>query len=290
MQTRYVIITPARDEEAFLKQTIESVISQTVRPAEWVIVNDGSTDRTAEIIEESSRQYPWIRGVHRADRGFRKSGSGVMEAFIDGYATLSCRDWEFIIKLDGDLSFGPDYFEKCFKHFQSDPRLGVGGGAIYNLMPDGTWRFERGGPTFHVRGATKIYRRACWEDIGGLWLGTGWDTLDEVKANMRGWVTRNFSDVHLVQHRATGVADGRWGNLVKNGRANYISGYHPIFMLAKCISRVRYRPYVIGSIALLYGFVTGYLKAAPRVNDPELVGYLRRQQLGRLWGRETIWR
>jgi glycosyltransferase involved in cell wall biosynthesis len=289
MQTRYVIITPARDEEAFLKQTIESVISQTVRPAEWVIVNDGSTDRTAEIIEEYARQYPWIQGVHRADRGFRKSGSGVMEAFIDGYATLSCRDWEFIIKLDGDLSFGPDYFEKCFKHFQSDPRLGVGGGVIYNLMPDGTWRFERGGPTFHVRGATKIYRRVCWEEIGGLWPATGWDTLDEVKANMRGWATRNFAELPLLQHRVTGAADGRWRNLVKNGEANYISGYHPLFMLAKCVSRLRRRPYITGSVALAYGFIGGYLKRIPQVNDPEMIRYLRRQQLRKLAGLETIW-
>jgi glycosyltransferase involved in cell wall biosynthesis len=290
MRTSYVIITPARDEEANLERTIESVIAQTVLPVEWVIVNDGSTDRTAEIIEESARQYPWIRAVHRVNRGYRQAGSGVMEAFKDGYVALGCCDWEFVVKLDGDLSFEPDYFEKCFEHFKREPRLGVGGGIIYNLMPDGTQRFERGGPTFHVRGATKIYRRACWEDIGGLWLGTGWDTIDEVKANMRGWVTRNFPDVRLVQHRATGAADGQWADLVKNGRANYISRYHPLFMLAKCLSRLRRRPYFVGSIALAYGFITGYLKRIRRLDDPATIRYLRGQQLRKLAGLETIWK
>ena len=287
---RYAIISPVRDEEAYLRLTARSVVAQTIRPAEWVIVNDGSRDQTPGIIEEYRQQYPWIRAVHRVNRGCRKSGSGVMEAFKDGYAALTCQDWEFIVKLDGDLSFDDDYFEKCFERFDREPRLGVGGGVIYDQMPDGTQKFELGGPTFHVRGATKIYRRSCWEDIGGLWSVTGWDTLDEVKANMRGWVTRSFADVRLVQHRATGTAEGQWRNLVKNGKANYISGYHPLFMLAKCISRLRRRPYLAGSIALAYGFITGYLKRAPQVNDPELIRYLRAAQLGRLWGRETIWR
>jgi biofilm PGA synthesis N-glycosyltransferase PgaC len=287
---KFVIVTPVRDEDAYLPQTIESVLAQTEQPAEWVIVNDGSRDRTGQIIDEYSRQYPWIRAVHRVNRGFRLAGSGVMEAFNDGYAALGCRDWEFIVKLDGDLSFEPDYFEKCLGYFKREPRLGVGGGVIYNLMPDGSERFEHGGPAFHVRGATKIYRRACWEDIGGLWLGTGWDTLDEVKANLRGWVTRNFPEARLVQHRATGAAEGRWRDLVKNGRANYISGYHPLFMVAKCMSRLRRQPYFIGSVALLYGFVSSYLKRIPQVNDTALIAYLRQQQLGRLWGRKTIWR
>jgi glycosyltransferase involved in cell wall biosynthesis len=287
---KYAIISPVRDEEAHLRLTAQSVVAQTIRPAEWVIVNDGSTDRTREIIEEYSRQYPWIRAVHRVNRGFRKSGSGVMEAFKDGYRVLGCRDWEFIVKLDGDLSFGPDYFAKCFEYFDREPRLGIGGGVIYNLMPDGSQKFEHGGPTFHVRGATKIYRRGCWVEIGGLWPDTGWDTLDEVKANMRGWLTRNFADLTLLQHRATGAADGQWRNLVKNGEANYISGYHPLFMLAKCVSRLRRRPYILGSIALAYGFITGYLRRTRQVDDPEMIRYLRGQQLRKLAGLETIWK
>ena len=289
MNTRYAIISPVRNEEAHLRLTIDSMAHQTVLPVEWVIVNDGSTDGTASILDECARQFPWIRAVHRQDRGFRKPGGGVVEAFNAGYATLACRDWDFIVKLDGDLTFEPDYFEKCFEHFQREPRLGVGGGVVYNVMPDGTRRFESGGPSFHVRGATKIYRRACWDGIGGFWPAPGWDTLDEVKANMLGWTTRSFADLHLHHHRPTGAADGRWRNLVKNGKSNYISGYHPLFMFAKCMRRLLRQPYFMGSVALAYGFLEGYLGRVPQVDDPELIGYLRREQLAKLRGGSTIW-
>src|ERR1700683_306012 len=132
LMTRYAVITPVRDEEEFVGATIECVSRQTVRPAEWVIVNDGSSDRTGEIIDQYAAQFPWIRVVHRENRGFRKSGGGVVEAFYDGYQALRSSDWEFIVKLDGDLSLPPTYFEKCFEHFELDPKLGIGGGDIYH--------------------------------------------------------------------------------------------------------------------------------------------------------------
>lgn len=289
MSTRYVIITPVRNEEAHLRLTIESVTRQSVLPVEWVIVDDGSTDRTGAILEECARQFPWMRAVQRPDRGFRKPGGGVVEAFSAGYAALTCRDWDFIVKLDGDLIFEPDYFEKCFEYFKREPRLGVGGGVVYNLLPDGAQQFERGGPRFHVRGATKIYRRACWEGIGGFWPAPGWDTLDEVKANMLGWTTKSFADIHLQHLRPTGAAEGSWRDLVKNGRSDYISGYHPLFMLAKCVSRLGKSPYLIGSIGLAYGFLGAYLNHVPQVDDVRLIKYLRREQLARLRGGRTIW-
>jgi biofilm PGA synthesis N-glycosyltransferase PgaC len=289
INTRYVVITPVRNEEAHLRFTIESVARQTVLPVEWVIVDDGSTDRTGAILQECARQFPWMQPVHRPDRGYRKAGGGVVEAFNAGYAAMFCSDWDFIVKLDGDLTFEPDYFKRCFEYFEREPRLGVGGGVVYNIIPDGTRQFEPGGPSFHVRGATKIYRRACWEGIGGFWPAPGWDTLVEVKANMLGWTTKSFADLHLCHHRPTGAADGRWRDLVKNGKSNYISGYHPLFMLAKCVSRLRRSPYLMGSAALAYGFLTGYLKRVPQVDDPGLIRYLRREQLAKLRGGQTIW-
>lgn len=285
---KYVVITPVRDEEAYLRFTLESMIRQTVRPSEWIIVNDGSTDRTGEIIDEYARNHSWIHPLHRANRGFRKSGGGVVEAFNEGYQAAQIRDWEFIVKFDGDLSFGPDYFEKCLQHFLCDRHLGVGGGVICNLI-HGQPVLEKT-PLFHVRGATKIYRRECWEAIGGFWPAPGWDTMDEVKANMLGWNTRSFPELELLHHRYTGSADGLWGGLVKNGKANYICGYHPLFMLGKCINRAIRKPYLIGSIALMYGFVSGYIQHVPQVDDPTTISYLRREQLRRLTKRETIWR
>lgn len=289
MNMSYIIVTPVRDEEAYLHHTLKSVVRQNIRPAQWVIVNDGSMDGTGEIIDEYAREHAWIRAVHRTNRGFRKSGGGVVEAFKEGLDALTYRDWDFIVKLDGDLSFEPDYFERCFAHFKQDHRLGVGGGMIYNVMPDGTKERE-GGPAFHVRGASKIYRRKCWEDIGGFWPAPGWDTLDEVKANMRGWTSRSFPELPLTHYRVTGAADGRWRNLVKNGKSDFISGYHPLFMMAKCISRLTSRPYLFGSFALAYGFIKSYLTGIPQVDDPDLIRYLRRQQLGRILGGATIWK
>lgn len=283
-----MIISPVRDEEAYLKHTLASVVQQTVLPSEWILVNDGSTDGTGRIIDEAASRYPWIRALHRTNRGFRKAGGGVVEAFEDGYRLLNCRDWDFIVKLDGDLTFEPDYFETCNQRFRNNPKLGIAGGTIYNVI-NGQQLVEKG-PRFHVRGATKIWRKECWDAIGGLWPVPGWDTMDEVKANMLGWTSESFEDLRLLHHRPTGTAEGLWRGLVKNGMANYICGYHPLFMLTKCIRRLVYKPMVIGSVALMYGFVSGYLKNIPQVDDSKTIAYLRRQQLGRLMGRETIWR
>jgi glycosyltransferase involved in cell wall biosynthesis len=288
IQTRYVVVTPVRDEEEYLPLTIESMVRQTIRPQQWVIVNDGSKDRTGEIIDEAARQHPWIRGVHRTDRGFRKWGAGIIEAFYDGYHALDCKDWEFMSKLDGDLSFEPDYFEKTFAKFRGDAKIGIGGGVLYHY--DGGEKVLENHPKFHVRGGVKIYRRACWEAIGGLWVGPGSDTVDEVKANMLGWTTTSFFDIHMIHHRFTGASWGRWGGLVKDGKIDYVSGYHPLFLTVKSIVRLPRRPFFIGSFALVYGYISAHLQRTPRVDYPALIRYLRQQQLAKLCGRETIWK
>ncbi|WP_433973543.1 glycosyltransferase [Tunturiibacter lichenicola] len=284
----YVVITPVRDEEKHLESTIEHMVKQTATPKQWVIVNDGSKDRTGEIADGYAKRYPWIKVVHRQDRGFRKAGGGVVDAFNDGYHELDRSDWNFVVKFDGDLTFDGNYFEECFKEFASDDELGVGGGVIC-YIDDGKKSFETT-TSFHVRGATKIYRKACWESIGGLLSIPGWDTMDEVKANSCGWKTRSFPHLHLVHQRDTGSADGMWPTLVKYGRANYICGYHPLFMLGKCFKRLAQKPYLIGSIGLMYGFIYGYLMKVPQVADRQVIDYLRREQVKRMFGSETMWK
>jgi poly-beta-1,6-N-acetyl-D-glucosamine synthase len=286
--TRYVIITPVRDEEKYIEATIESVCRQTIPPSEWVIVDDGSTDRTGDILDRVTAQSRWIRVIHRANRGFRKSGGGVMEAFYDGYDTLQCNDWDFIVKLDGDLSFAPEYFEKCFEYFHRDPKLGIGGGEIYHSI-FGNLELEKT-PRFHVRGATKIYRKSCWEAIDRLWPAPGWDTIDEVKANMLGWKTYAFADLHLLHYRFTGSEGGLLHDRVKHGMVCYISGYHPLFVLASSLYRMTQKPYIIGSAAVLYGYLKAHLTHPPRLEDRSYVTYIRGQQLRRLLGMHTIWR
>lgn len=288
MCIKYLVVTPVRDEESYLRLTIESMIAQTIRPVEYVVVNDGSKDKTGEIIDEYARQHAWIRAVHRKDRGFRKVGGGIIEAFNEGLEAATCGDWDFLSKMDGDLSFAPDYFEKCFEQFQHDPSLGVGGGYLYHVT-SGRRELEVN-PLFHVRGGAKIYRKACWDAIGGLWVGPGSDTLDDVKANMLGWRSRSFPELLIHHHRVTGSAYGLWGAAVKDGRADHVSGYHPLFVLAKSVARLPRKPYVIGSIGLLWGHMKCWFNGSKRVPDTRLIKYLRRQQMARLMGHDTIWK
>ena len=262
---------------------------QVVRPEKWIIVNDGSTDSTPAIIDAAAKEHSWIAIIHRSDRGFRQAGGGVIEAFYDGYRLLDGIAWDYLVKLDGDLSFDPNYFASCLAHFDQDQKLGIGGGSICNNTTGELVEEYQGDPPFHVRGATKIYRRPCWEAIGGLIKAPGWDTLDEVKANMLGWKTYSFRELKLHHYRFAGDADGAWKNWVKNGRANYITGYHPFFMLCKCFSRLKDKPYGLVPIALWFGFISGYFKGIPRVNDHNLIKYFRNQQMRRLSFRRSLW-
>lgn len=286
----YIIITPVRDEMLYIEKTIESVKNQTIRPSKWIIVDDGSTDGTGQILDKHAAQTSWINVIHRDDRGSRVAGGGVIEAFYSGYATLTNQSWDFIVKLDGDLSFSADYFENCFKIFETEKTLGIGGGTVCQLE-DGQIRVDSvGDPPFHVRGATKIYRHACWEKIHPLLQAPGWDTIDEVKANLHGWTTRTFPDLPIIQHKPTGGADGNWRNWFKNGLANYITGYHPIFMLLKCVKRMFQKPYLISGVGLFAGYCSGYLFKKQQVPDNDAIKYLRQQQVRRLLLQPSIYR
>jgi glycosyltransferase involved in cell wall biosynthesis len=285
----FVIITPVRDEVQHIEKTLTSVTKQTIQPREWVIVDDGSTDGTGKILDNFCSRFDWIKVVHRENRGYRAAGGGVVEAFYEGYSSITESRFEFIAKLDGDLSFSADYFEMCFNRFSAEARLGIGGGIV--CFDDGGQAKEEavGDPLFHVRGAVKIYRRACWDQIGPLIRAPGWDTIDEVKANMLGWITRTFRDITLIQHKPTGLADGSWRNWYKNGRANYIAGYHPLFMLGKCARRALRSPFFGEAFALWIGFCSGYTKRIPQIEDQDVIRYLRRQQLRRLTFRPSIY-
>jgi biofilm PGA synthesis N-glycosyltransferase PgaC len=285
----YIIITPVRNEGAHFAETIASMVAQTVRPMMWVIVDDGSKDETGPLADAAAKQHTWIQVIHRADRGFRQQGTGVIQAFYEGFELCRNLNWNFLVKFDGDLSFTNDYFESCLGRFAKSPKLGIGGGVICRSENGGLVVESRGDPRFHVRGATKIYRRECWDQIGGLLKAPGWDTVDELKANMLGWETYTFEDLKLRQHKDTGSADGAWRNWVKNGLANYVSAYHPLFMAAKCTKRAFARPYLLGAVGLAYGFVSGYVRRFPRVDDSAFASYVRSQQLRKLMMRPSIW-
>lgn len=286
----YVIISPVRNESAYLGRTIDSVAAQIHRPERWIIVDDGSSDETPALLQEAAARHPWIVTVQRADRGCRRAGSGVMEAFYAGYELVrTASAWRYLAKLDGDVELPVDYFAACLERFERDPRVGIGGGLVC-VRHGERLVAEYRDPPFHVRGPSKIYRRECWEAIGGLISAPGWDTYDLIKAQRLGWSTRTFADVLLVHCRPTGGAYGAWSNWVKNGAANYVVGYHPLFMMLKCARRLLRRPWGVAGLGLLAGYLRGYLRKLPQVPDAATISYLRREQLNFLSGRRSLWR
>lgn len=289
MKPRYVVITPVRNEDRHFEQTAQSLLRQDVLPLKWIIVDDGSTDQTGAIADAYAAQHAWIEVVHRRDRGFRQPGTGVIQAFYDGFARLEGMNWDYLVKLDGDLGFDPAYFADCFRMFDLQPRLGIGGGTVYQLE-GGRLQPNDNKSAFHVRGATKIYRKQCWDQIGGLLVAPGWDSLDELKANMLGWETRSFPELHVTQFKPTGSADGAWRDAFKNGLANYITGYHPAFMLFKCAKRLFQKPYLVYGAGLFFGYCSGYWNRVDKVKDKMLIRYVRRQQLRRLLLQRSLWR
>jgi glycosyltransferase involved in cell wall biosynthesis len=286
----YIVITPVRDEVDYIKDTIKSMSVQTILPTEWIIVDDGSTDGTSALLDKVTPEYNWITVIHKDNRGFRAAGGGVVQAFNAGYEVINKLAWDFIVKLDGDLSFAPDYFEQCFNVFNNELDLGIGGGSVYQQLENGDIKLDSvGDPPFHVRGATKIYRHDCWKKIQPLVVAPGWDTIDEVKANMHGWKTKTFLSLKIIQLKPTGGVDGNWRNWFKNGRANYITGYHPVFMLLKCVKRFFQKPYVLCGIALMTGFFSGYLLNVEQIEDRNAIRYLQKQQMNRLLFKPSIY-
>lgn len=229
---QYLIISPVRDEAEFLQRTIDSVVAQTMRPACWIIVDDGSTDQTADIVSQAAQKYDWIHLHRRSDRGQRKVGAGVIEAFYDGLAQRSLDDYQYVCKLDGDLEFGPTYFELLFEKFMDDPKLGTASGKSW--IRNGTrLRPERTSDEFS-QGQTKLYRVECFRQIGGFVKEVMWDGIDCHRCRMLGWSAHSFRDEELkfIHLRPMGssfrsIFHGR----LRWGRGQYFFGY----ALALCV-------------------------------------------------------
>ena len=285
-QIKYAIVTPVKDEEQFFPKTIKSILDQEVKPQKWIIVNDGSTDRTKEIVTSVEKDVDWIEAIHLESGRKRKPGG---ESLIDvGIQTLNLNDYEFFVRMDGDLAFDGNYFKSLFGHFEENTKLGIASGVCY--APKNGGFKEESHPRFHTRGPLKTYRMQCFFDIEGLEPGLGWDSVDEIKANMRGWQTRSFPELKIMHLRKTQTASGVFQGMRNVGITDHYLCYHPIFMVLKCIRHMTKPPYVLAGAHMLAGFIGGYLKNSRRIKDPEFIKYIRIQQLNKLLGKETIWK
>jgi len=278
----YVLITPARNEARFIAQTLNSVVAQTVLPIKWIIVSDGSTDGTDDIVRGYLREYSWIELVRMPDRKERDF-AGKVHAFNAGYARVKHLSYTVIGNLDGDISFDDkDYFAFLMSKFAEDPGLGVGGTPYRQGKSMHDYRFAN---IEDVCGACQLFRRECFEEIGGYrpLKGGGIDHVAFLMARMRGWRTRTFPDKVCLHHRPTGTAQR--GVLMAKftiGALDYALGSHPLWEMFRMGYQMTKRPFLIGGLMLITGYAYAMLRRAQRPMPCELVAFRRQEQMQRL--------
>lgn len=275
----YVIITPARNEAAFIEKTINSVCSQSKLPLKWVVVSDNSTDRTDEIVSEYAKQYGFIKLLRRENKEERNFGARA-RAIVIGYNEVRHLDYQFIGNLDADVSFGPDYYGAVLDLLQANPMLGIAGGFIYEER-DGVFQSRQFNTERSVAGALQLFRRKCFEDIGGYFPMPygGPDTVAEVMARMHGWEVRAFPELKVNHYRPTSSAEGPWKSRFRQGLKEYSLGTHPFYLFLKCCRRFSDKNLKFGSLATFAGFLWAYIRWEKRTLPPEFVRYFRKEQM-----------
>lgn len=256
--------------------TIEAVAAQTVLPAKWVIVDDGSNDETPRILADAARRFPFVQVVRREDRGHRSVGPGVIDAFYYGLDQVDPAEYDYLCKFDCDLDLEPRYFERAMEHFELDEWLGTLSGKLYlrygdKLVPERTGDENSVGPV-------KFYRRACFEDIGGFIREVCWDGIDGHMCRMNGWVASSIDEPELrIKHlRQMGSSHiSVWTGRKRWGKGKYFMGTMPVYMAAVALYRMLERPYLWGGLGILWGYLEARLAHAPRMGDPDYRAYLR---------------
>jgi glycosyltransferase involved in cell wall biosynthesis len=274
----YVLITPARNEADFIEQTIQSVIRQTVLPLKWVIVSDGSTDGTDDIVKKYVRNHPWIELVRMPERNERHF-AGKVYAFCAGYEKINGLKYDIIGSVDADISFDPDYIDFLLEKFSQDPALGVAGTPFREGTVQYDYRYSR---KEHVSGACQLFRKECFESIGGyVPLKAGAiDLTAVVTARMKGWKTETFTGMACTHHRPMGSAKHRFIKATfRSGYYDYPMGVHPLWQLFRSIYQMSRKPYVFGGSLLLAGYLWAMLKRVPTPVSMEFVHFRRNEQM-----------
>ena len=275
----YLLISPGRNEADYMRQTLDSVIAQTTRPARWVIVDDGSTDASPSILADYARQHDWIQIVTRKDRGKRAVGPGVIDAFYAGYETIRPEDYEYVCKLDLDLNLPPTYFEGLMRRMEADPQIATCSGKAY-IWEHGQLVNERHGDETSI-GATKFYRTSRFVALGGFVREVMWDGIDGHRCRMRGWIACSWDDpdlrfIHLrpMGSSQVGILTGRR----RHGYGQYFMGTGFLYMLANAANRINEKPYLIGSLSMVWGWLESAIRRRPRYEEPGFRAFLRRYQ------------
>lgn len=263
-RNNYVVISPVKDEGRVVETAIQAMLNQTLRPSHWIIVDDGSRDQTPQIIKRYVTGRPWIT-VLRIDRGAdRQPGPGIMRAFTAGYQLVRDVEFRFIVKLDLDLDFAPDYFEQLLSRFHADKTLGIASG-VYLEKRGETWDPIRM-PDYHAAGACKVLRAECFRDIGGFVPQRGWDTIDEIRAQSLGWRTRHFPELQFFHLKKEGTGIGRLRTALMSGQTDYLCGAGSLFFALKVAHRMASGdPFLFEGLMFLVGYTRSWLTRKPRL-------------------------
>jgi len=276
---KYVLISPCRDEAKYMRDTLDSVIAQSIRPAKWIIVDDGSTDSTPQILAEYRAKHDWIEVVTRSDRGRRSVGPGVVDAFYAGYEAINPDDYDYLCKLDLDLRLPPRYFEILIERMATNPCIATCSGKAYVKEEGGL--FNEGHGDDMSLGMTKFYRVSSFKAIGGFVREVMWDGIDCHRCRMNGWIACSWDEPELrfVHLRPMGSSQQSiYTGRLRHGFGQYFMGTGFLFMAASAIFRINQKPYVLGSLAMLWGWVKSAIAREPRYDDPGFRKFLRRYQ------------
>jgi glycosyltransferase involved in cell wall biosynthesis len=290
---RLLLITPARDEAAHLAGTIRAVAAQTRKPDLWLVIDDGSTDGTAELLESTAAGVPFMRVLHAPQRegdpdADRLTLAAEAIAFNAALATVDLREFTHVGKLDADVELSPRYFEGLLARFEAEPELGIAGGVL--LEHTGTDWEPTKIPAYHVRGALKLYSRECFEAIGGVEERLGWDTIDETYARMRGYATRSVPEITARHHRPVATRGGALRGRARHGQCAYILRYGAWWVTLRSFKVALQRPYGLSGIAFLYGYYRALLKAQPKVEDERFKRFVRGELRMRIFGGWSFFR
>ncbi|MBI4527282.1 MAG: glycosyltransferase family 2 protein [Deltaproteobacteria bacterium] len=278
---RHIVIIPARNEAGKIERTLDSILRQEDKPDRTYVVDDGSSDSTPSIVSAFCRRDPSVILLQRKDRGFRKMGGGVVEAFNFAYERIKDETPIYISKVDADIVFEDDYFRVLLKRMDKDPTIAIGGGNLYEIVRGKLIRDRI--PAHHVPGAIKTVRATAFKEMGGFLPILGWDIIDETKAHLLGYKTLNYSDLKVTHLRQHASAEGILKGKATWGRAAYLIGSHPLFVFGRGLYRMLERPYVIGGIAMWFGYIVAWSKGEPQIQDKVLKAFVRREQLQRLY-------
>jgi biofilm PGA synthesis N-glycosyltransferase PgaC len=281
---KYLLISPCRDEAEYMRETLDSVINQSIRPAKWIIVDDGSTDDTPRILAKYAESHNWIEVVTRTDRGRRAVGPGVIESFYAGYGAINPDDYDYLCKLDLDLRLPPSYFEILMAKMAADPRIATCSGKAY-IEQDGKLVAERHGDDTSL-GMTKFYRVPCFKAIGGFVREVMWDGIDCHRCRMNRWIACSWDEPELrfVHLRPMGSSQQSiYSGRMRHGYGQYFMGTGFLFMAASAAHRMNQPPYVLGSLAMVWGWLKSAITGRPRYEDAEFRAFLRHYQWRVLW-------